>query len=205
MNWKNRLTNYNFWISIISAVLLILQALKIEFDIAYINEIATAVLGLLVVIGIISDPTRYTVKDSSNLTKPEKQKSENKKIEEVILNLEENNKITAEQTAETVKAENENSMPINGEDKTDINSVQNDYEDIVKNISEDLNKSVLMDNAVDVLIKFVENLKAKTEVVENNEEKVEETLLENIEDVSNELIISSEEKQEIQKFNNIVN
>lgn len=205
MNWKNRLTNYNFWISIISAVLLILQALKIEFDIAYINEIATAVLGLLVVIGIISDPTRYTVKDGSNLTKPEKQKSENKKIEEVILNLEENNKITAEQTAETVKAENENSMPINGEDKTDISSVQNDYEDIVKNISEDLNKSVLMDNAVDVLIKFVENLKAKTEVVENNEEKVEETLLENIEDVSNELIISSEEKQEIQKFNNIVN
>ena len=48
MKWKNRLTNYNFWISIVSAVLLILQAFKFEFDIAYINEIATAVLGLLV-------------------------------------------------------------------------------------------------------------------------------------------------------------
>ena len=46
MNWKNRLTNYNFWISIFSAALLILQALKIEFDIAYVNEIFTAVLGL---------------------------------------------------------------------------------------------------------------------------------------------------------------
>ncbi len=64
MNWKNRLTNYNFWISMFSAVLLILQALKIEFDIVYINEIFTAVLGLLVVIGIISDPTRTSVKTS---------------------------------------------------------------------------------------------------------------------------------------------
>ena len=62
MNWKNRLKNYNFWISIFSAMLLILQALKIKFDVAYVNEIFTAVLGLLVVIGIISDPTKTTVK-----------------------------------------------------------------------------------------------------------------------------------------------
>ena len=69
MNWKNRLTNYNFWISIFSAVLLILQALKIKFDIAYVNEIFTAVLGLLVVIGIISDPTRTTVKTTEQKDK----------------------------------------------------------------------------------------------------------------------------------------
>lgn len=58
MKWKNRLTNYNFWISICSAVLLILQALNLKFDIAYVSEIATGVLGLLVVIGIINDPTK---------------------------------------------------------------------------------------------------------------------------------------------------
>ena len=55
MNWKKRLTNYNFWISMFSAVLLILQALKIEFDVLYVNEIFTAVLGFLVVVGIIID------------------------------------------------------------------------------------------------------------------------------------------------------
>ena len=65
MNWKNRFTNYNFWISIFSAILLILQALKIEFDFLYVNEIFTAVLGLLVVIGIINDPTRTTVKTTT--------------------------------------------------------------------------------------------------------------------------------------------
>ena len=79
MNWKNRLTNYNFWISIFSAVLLILQALKIEFDIAYVNEIFTAVLGLLVVIGIISDPTRTTVK-STETTDKEKEVTKGQSI-----------------------------------------------------------------------------------------------------------------------------
>lgn len=60
MNWKNRLTNYNFWVSIVSAVLLILQALKIKVDFIYVNEVSTAILGLLVVIGIINDPTKST-------------------------------------------------------------------------------------------------------------------------------------------------
>ena len=68
MNWKNRLTNYNFWISIVSAVLLILQAFNIEFDVNYINEIITAVLGLLVVIGIINDPTKSITKTDSSST-----------------------------------------------------------------------------------------------------------------------------------------
>ena len=78
MNWKNRLTNYNFWISIVSAVLLILQAFNIEFDVNYINEIITAVLGLLVVIGIINDPTKSASKTdtSSTITTSNAEKSE---------------------------------------------------------------------------------------------------------------------------------
>lgn len=75
MNWKNRLTNYNFWISIVSAILLILQAFKFEFDVLYINEVATAVLGLLVVIGIISDPTKAKQSEKSQSVE-EKAKNE---------------------------------------------------------------------------------------------------------------------------------
>lgn len=66
MKWKNRLTNYNFWISIVSATLLILQAFNIKLDIANINEIVTALLGLLVVIGIINDPTK-SGKEAENI------------------------------------------------------------------------------------------------------------------------------------------
>ena len=68
MKWKNRLTNYNFWISIVSATLLILQAFNIKMDIANINEIVTALLGLLVVIGIINDPTKSS-KDAESKAK----------------------------------------------------------------------------------------------------------------------------------------
>jgi len=80
MNWKNRFTNYNFWISIVSAVLLILQAFEFQFDIMYINEIATAVLGLLVVIGIINDPTKTSVKVENNVAKKENKKEVKKKF-----------------------------------------------------------------------------------------------------------------------------
>ena len=88
MNWKNRLRNYNFWISMFSAVLLILQALKLEFDIAYVNEIFTAVLGLLVVIGIISDPTRMTVKSNEIINREVTVKKETESTNEIEANSE---------------------------------------------------------------------------------------------------------------------
>ncbi len=85
MKWKNRLTNYNFWVSMVSAVLLVLQAFDIQFDIAYINEIATAVLGLLVVIGIINDPTKSSTTSTSNtgLLESTNQTNENENEENV--------------------------------------------------------------------------------------------------------------------------
>ena len=95
MKWKNRLTNYNFWISIVSAVLLILQNFDVHFDIANFNEIVTGVLGLLVVIGIINDPTKSsTTNESSNKSKGE-----------IMENLE--NTITNQQKNETKIEENE--------------------------------------------------------------------------------------------------
>lgn len=95
MKWKNRLTNYNFWISIVSAVLLILQNFDVHFDIANFNEIVTGVLGLLVVIGIINDPTKSsTTNENSNKSKGE-----------IMENLE--NTITNQQNNETKIEENE--------------------------------------------------------------------------------------------------
>ena len=114
MKWKNRLTNYNFWISIISAVLLILQAFKINFDIAYINEIATAVLGLLVVIGIISDPTR-TVSNAVAATKP----TLDKNVAEETKSLEED-------------------IPTHDKNAVNYADIQNDFKVLVDQISQDL-------------------------------------------------------------------
>ena len=80
MNWKNRLTNYNFWVSIVSAIILVLQALKDKLDFVYVNEVFTAVLGLLVVLGIINDPTKST----KSQTKTQVDNSTNEKTEEQL-------------------------------------------------------------------------------------------------------------------------
>ena len=132
MNWKNRLTNYNFWISMFSAALLVLQALKIEFDIAYVNEIFTAVLGLLVVIGIISDPTRTTIK--SNETK---------------VNYEVENETLKEEKTELKSKEEKIDLPTIEKDEIDDVNFQNDFQAILNKISLDLDeKRVLLEERI---------------------------------------------------------
>ena len=54
---KSKFRNYGLWISIISAVLMLLQAMGLKFDVPYVNEIITSVLGVLVTLGIISNPS----------------------------------------------------------------------------------------------------------------------------------------------------
>lgn len=124
MNWKKRLTNYNFWISLVSAVLLIFQAFNIKFDIVYINEIATAVLGLLVVIGIISDPTKVAVKE------PAKQTETKPEIVEIK---------TEEKKEEPIKEiEKVEEIPIETKDETSFNIGQDDLKILIEKISADL-------------------------------------------------------------------
>ena len=66
----NRLKNYNFWLSIISAGLLICQTVfDVNFDNAYTNEIISGVLGLFVLIGIINDPTKTNSSEDEKYNK----------------------------------------------------------------------------------------------------------------------------------------
>ena len=127
MKWKNRLTNYNFWISIVSAVLLILQAFNFEFDIAYISEIATAVLGLLVVIGIISDPTKtYAPTHETNST----DKTISEEIEE-----------KSKTEKETVEYEN-NTNALDVKNENDNVNNESNFQTIIDFISNEINKTI---------------------------------------------------------------
>lgn len=94
-----------------SAVLLILQALKIEFDVAYVNEIFTAVLGLLVVVGIIIDPTKTAEKNSQT-----KKESENF----------------------VKKDEAKTNLPIAEENEVNNINNENDFQTILNKIAQDL-------------------------------------------------------------------
>lgn len=154
MKWKNRLTNYNFWISIVSAVLLILQAFDINFDIAYINEIATAVLGLLVVIGIITDPTRsnvtvntQTVEKVDASKKNEDKESKSATIEEQIIPINE-------------KVEND-TIDIQNDFKVLIAQIRHDIDEMIVNLSEAKNSSP----KVEVESEIVNEIKSNDEEI----------------------------------------
>ena len=133
MNWKNRLTNYNFWISIVSAVLLILQAFEFHFDIMYINEIATAVLGLLVVIGIINDPTKTSTKKENKKEVSSLSPTQNVEEKETEIKQESVNQI-ADESVEDAKKEQEieeQNFPIDEQDEINDKFDKNDIKNLI--------------------------------------------------------------------------
>ena len=56
-NIKQRMHNYGFWVSLIALISLIWKTYDPNFPIQAYDEITSAVLGILVLLGIVSDPT----------------------------------------------------------------------------------------------------------------------------------------------------
>lgn len=176
MNWKNKLTNYNFWISIVSAVLLILQAFDINFDIAYINEIVTAVLGLLVVIGIISNPNKTNSTDNSaNSTVQETEEKADENIDTVASEIpaDEKENVRDERTEENMSQTNtdqgevNNILPNDEQTETADHFDADNLEVLIKQISSDLNKKMS-----ELFNTYVSNSHSTENVIENLPEKV---------------------------------
>lgn len=73
INWTIRWKNKNFWISIIPAMLLLIQVVLavfgIEVDFGVLNErliaVVKAVFVVLAIMGIVTDPTTAGISDSS--------------------------------------------------------------------------------------------------------------------------------------------
>lgn len=73
INWKVRLVNENFWMSLIPAVLLLIQAvgapLGMTLDFGELGNqllaIVNAVFAVLAILGIVQDPTTDGMSDSS--------------------------------------------------------------------------------------------------------------------------------------------
>ena len=72
INWKVRLVNKNFWLSLIPAVLLLIQAiaapLGMMLDFGELGNqllaIVNAVFAVLAILGIVNDPTTKGMGDS---------------------------------------------------------------------------------------------------------------------------------------------
>lgn len=207
MKWKNRITNYNFWISIVSATLLILQAFNIKLDIANINEIVTALLGLLVVIGIINDPTK-SAKDTENDAKStNKKKADNKQIEpSKTENKAEKDVENVNQKGENKQQNEENqidnkdlniveneheTMPIAKQNENDFDLAENDLQVLVGKIAQDLEqKYAEFNKAVDMLNKTqikqpIDKIQNENNPIETNIQSIEPSKLDN-ENMQNE-------------------
>lgn len=72
INWKVRVKNINFWLTVIPAFLLLIQVVGavfgFELDLGDLGTkllaVVNAVFGLLTIIGVVNDPTTAGMKDS---------------------------------------------------------------------------------------------------------------------------------------------
>lgn len=73
INWKVRIKNKNFWMSLIPAVLLLIQVTAnvfgYQFDFGDLGNrllaVVNAVFALLSILGIVTDPTTAGISDSN--------------------------------------------------------------------------------------------------------------------------------------------
>lgn len=73
INWTVRLKNKNFWVSLIPAVLLLVQVIAavfgFELDLGDIGnkllDVVNALFAVLAILGIVTDPTTSGVGDSA--------------------------------------------------------------------------------------------------------------------------------------------
>lgn len=72
INWTVRLKNKNFWLSLIPAVLLLIQTVAAvcgyTLDLGELGNrliaVVNAVFGVLVILGVVNDPTTAGLRDS---------------------------------------------------------------------------------------------------------------------------------------------
>lgn len=84
INWKVRLKNKNFWLSLIPALLLLIQAVAYVFGISLdlsemgdkLLAVVNALFAVLALLGIVTDPTTAGVSDSAQALTYEKPKDD---------------------------------------------------------------------------------------------------------------------------------
>lgn len=84
INWIVRIRNKNFWLAVIPAVLLLVQTVAAVFgytlDLGELGNrliaVVNAVFGVLVILGVVADPTTAGMKDSRQAMNYKKPKEE---------------------------------------------------------------------------------------------------------------------------------
>jgi len=164
MSLKDKAKTYNFWISLVSAVVLIVRIIGDKFnfivDTSLIMDVTTGLCSIFVILGILSAPK---IKESSPQVKDSNNKNNEQETVELDSNLEQtiettnNNETTSKDqlvnNIETNKEEIDNNLTINNSDFENIK----DSSDIL--IEGDIKQKEISDTKS--LIVLIENLKAQ--------------------------------------------
>lgn len=84
INWKVRIKNKNFWLALIPALLLLIQAVAYVFgftlDLSELGDkllaVVNALFTVLAILGVVTDPTTAGVGDSAQALTYEKPKDD---------------------------------------------------------------------------------------------------------------------------------
>ncbi len=84
INWKVRIKNKNFWLTLIPALLLLVQVIAAVFGFALdlgdlgnkLLAVVNALFSVLTILGIVTDPTTAGISDSSQALTYTEPKSE---------------------------------------------------------------------------------------------------------------------------------
>ncbi len=127
MNIKARLKSYSFWVSLASAVFLLIkvlgQSLGFSVDESLYNDIFTALCGVLVISGIIAPPT---AKESAILPATSSQKTQIlTEQSEILSNFEENVKNNTPKNESDNEISDTKELPELSREESDFNEREN--------------------------------------------------------------------------------
>ena len=63
MDWKSRLRNKTFWVSLTAAIVLLVQQLGLDIFPKNISDIVNTILLIATILGVIVDPSTSGIKD----------------------------------------------------------------------------------------------------------------------------------------------
>lgn len=63
MNWRDRFKNKTFWVALMSAIVVLTQQLGLDIFPDNIMEIVNTVLMILVILGVVVNPTTEGITD----------------------------------------------------------------------------------------------------------------------------------------------
>lgn len=175
----SKIKSYNFWVKLVSAIILIarivLSKFGVEFDSALVIDIATLIAGLLVVLGIINEPTGITIAYDENCVENKNQnKGDHFMTEQIKLDL--------------MDGVNKLNNAIKGNANTDTASIVQIITSMLDAISIDI------ENAQE---KQIINEREEAESVENsNEVQICQEGVEVFDDVISEVIIEHSENED---------